>query len=162
MFLRARKPKQDPNRIAKICYGHLREDNLSFNNNYIIQELCISIINISNKSYQCRNSDYWAESICYIWTIIFNYYSFPLRRGVLDTTLWEKVCQLFATGRWFFAGTLVSSTNKTDRHDMAEILLKVALNTITVTIITTASSHVNGFSTSSYIDVPQATHPLQV
>jgi hypothetical protein len=36
MFLRARKPKQDPNRIAKICYGHLREDNLSFNNNYII------------------------------------------------------------------------------------------------------------------------------
>jgi hypothetical protein len=37
---------------------------------------------------------------------------------------------------------------------MAEILLKVALNTITVTIITTASSHVNGFSTSSYIDVP--------
>jgi hypothetical protein len=28
-------------------------------------------------------------------------------------------------------GTLVSSTNKTDRHDIAEILLKVKLNTIT-------------------------------
>jgi hypothetical protein len=30
MFLGARKPKQDPNRIAKICYGHLcmREDNI--------------------------------------------------------------------------------------------------------------------------------------
>jgi pilus assembly protein TadC len=27
-------------------------------------------------------------------------------------------------------GTAVSSTNKTDRHDIAEILLKVALNTI--------------------------------
>jgi hypothetical protein len=27
-------------------------------------------------------------------------------------------------------GTPVSSTNKTDRHDMIEILLKVALNTI--------------------------------
>ena len=26
-------------------------------------------------------------------------------------------------------GTLVSSTNKTDRHDIAEVLLKVALNT---------------------------------
>jgi hypothetical protein len=38
----------------------------------------------------------------------------------------------------------VSSINKTDRHDITEILLKVALNTITVTIITTASSHVNG------------------
>jgi hypothetical protein len=27
-------------------------------------------------------------------------------------------------------GTMVSSTNKTDRHDIADILLKVALNTI--------------------------------
>jgi hypothetical protein len=27
-------------------------------------------------------------------------------------------------------GTLVFSTNKTDRHDITEILLKVALNTI--------------------------------
>jgi hypothetical protein len=30
-------------------------------------------------------------------------------------------------------GIPVSSTNKTDRHDITEILLKVALNTITVT-----------------------------
>jgi len=35
-----------------------------------------------------------------------------------------------ATGRWFSPGTLVSSTNKTDRHDITEILLKVVLNTI--------------------------------
>jgi hypothetical protein len=33
-------------------------------------------------------------------------------------------------GRWFSPDTLVSSTNKTDRHDITEILLKVALNTI--------------------------------
>jgi hypothetical protein len=32
--------------------------------------------------------------------------------------------------RWFYPGTPVSSTNKTDRHDITEILLKVALNTI--------------------------------
>ena len=31
---------------------------------------------------------------------------------------------------WFSLGTPVSSTNKTDRHDIAEILLKVALSTI--------------------------------
>jgi len=37
------------------------------------------------------------------------------------------------TGRWFSPGTLVSFTNKTDRHDITEILLKVALNTITLT-----------------------------
>ena len=30
---------------------------------------------------------------------------------------------------WFSMGTPVSSTNKTDRHDIAEILLKVALST---------------------------------
>ena len=31
------------------------------------------------------------------------------------------------TGRWFSQGPQVSSTNKTDRHDITEISLKVAL-----------------------------------
>jgi len=34
---------------------------------------------------------------------------------------------LLAHGRWFSPGTPASSTTKTDRHDIAEILLKVAL-----------------------------------
>ena len=34
-----------------------------------------------------------------------------------------------------FPCTLVSSTNKTDRHHIAEILLKVALNTITLALL---------------------------
>jgi hypothetical protein len=50
--------------------------------------------------------------------------------GVLDTTLCDKVCQWFATGRWCSTGTPVSTTNKTDCHDIAEILLKVVLDTI--------------------------------
>jgi hypothetical protein len=33
------------------------------------------------------------------------------------------------TGRWFSPDPQVSSTNKTDHHDITEILLKVALNT---------------------------------
>jgi hypothetical protein len=41
----------------------------------------------------------------------------------------DKVYQLLAHGRWFSPGTLASSTTKTGRHYMAEILLKVALNT---------------------------------
>ena len=45
-------------------------------------------------------------------------------RGVLDTTLRDKVCQWLTTGRWFSPGTSVSSTNKNDRHDISEILLK--------------------------------------
>ena len=32
--------------------------------------------------------------------------------------------------QWFSPGTPVSSTNKTDHHDITEILLNVALNTI--------------------------------
>jgi len=35
-------------------------------------------------------------------------------------------------GLWFSPGTPVSSTNKTDHHDITEILLKVELNTITL------------------------------
>jgi len=42
----------------------------------------------------------------------------------------DKVYQLLAYGRWFSWGTPVSSTTKTGRHDIAEILLKVALNTV--------------------------------
>ena len=53
----------------------------------------------------------------------------PLRRGVLDVTLCYKVCKWLATGQWFSPYTPVSSTNKTNRHDITEILLKVALNT---------------------------------
>ena len=42
----------------------------------------------------------------------------------------DKVYQLLAHGRWFSPGTPASSTTYTSRHDIAEILLKVALNTI--------------------------------
>ena len=41
----------------------------------------------------------------------------------------DKVYQLLAHGRWFSLGTPASSTTKTGYHDIAEILLKVALNT---------------------------------
>jgi hypothetical protein len=40
-----------------------------------------------------------------------------------------KVYQLIAHGRWFSPGTPASSITKTGRHDIAEILLKVVLNT---------------------------------
>ena len=48
--------------------------------------------------------------------------------GVRHTTLCDKVC-LFAL--WFSPCTPVSSTNKTGRHDIAKIMLKVARNTPT-------------------------------
>jgi len=44
-----------------------------------------------------------------------------------------NICQRLATGPWFSPGTPVSFTNKTYRHDITEILLQVALNTINQT-----------------------------
>ena len=42
----------------------------------------------------------------------------------------DKVYQSLATGRLFSLDPPVSSANKTDHHDITEILLKVDLNTI--------------------------------
>jgi hypothetical protein len=51
-----------------------------------------------------------------------------------------KVYQWLAHGRWFSPSTSASSTTKAGRHDIAEILLKVALNTIK---IKSKSNHLN-------------------
>jgi hypothetical protein len=58
----------------------------------------------------------------------------PFWRDVLDTALYDKVCQWLVAGRWFSPGIPVFPTNKTERHNIAEILLKVALNTINLTL----------------------------
>jgi hypothetical protein len=39
----------------------------------------------------------------------------------------DKVYQLLSPGQWFSPGTPASSTTKTGRQDIAEILLKVTL-----------------------------------
>ena len=54
---------------------------------------------------------------------------------LLLNILCHNVCQWLATGRWFSPGTQVSSTNKIDRHEITEMVLKVALNTITLTLL---------------------------
>ena len=51
-------------------------------------------------------------------------------RARCTTYLFDKACQWLAAGRWFSPDTPTSSTNKTDCHNITEILLKVALNTI--------------------------------
>ena len=47
---------------------------------------------------------------------------------MFDTTLVDEVCRRFSPG------TPDSSTNKADHHNIAEILLNVALNTINLTL----------------------------
>ena len=52
-------------------------------------------------------------------------------RDLFDSTLCDEVCQRLSAGWWFSPGPLSSSTNKTYLPDITEILLKVALNTVT-------------------------------
>jgi hypothetical protein len=78
--------------------------------------------------YQVSGGPSWSWSYgSWIYNYMCNHLSCEFKTrswlGVLDTTLCDKVCQWLATGWWF-------STNKTDRHDITEILLKVTLNTI--------------------------------
>ena len=54
--------------------------------------------------------------------------------GLRPAAASDKVYQLLAHGRLFSPGTPASSTTKTGCHDIAEILLKVALNTINKSI----------------------------
>jgi hypothetical protein len=69
-------------------------------------------------------------------------------RGVFDTTLCDKICQRLATGQWLSPSTLVSSTNKTDGHDITEILLKVALKVLDPNLIIVIVKVINIFSES--------------
>jgi hypothetical protein len=88
-------------------------------------------------SFSTVYASYWLEGLSWSYgSWIYNYLSplqlwvrTPLNLGVLDTTLCDTVCQWHTTGRWFSPS---SSTNKTDCHEITEILLKVALNTITI------------------------------
>jgi hypothetical protein len=71
-------------------------------------------------SYLCKQ--YLSPLTLWVWI--------PLGQGVLDTTSCDKFCQWLETGRLFSLGMLVSSTTKTDCHDITEILFKVALSII--------------------------------
>ena len=53
-----------------------------------------------------------------------------LQKGELDSQPQvDNIYQLLAIARWFSPSTLDSSTTKTGHHELAKILLKVALNT---------------------------------
>ena len=104
----------------------------------IIKE-CIERQPLLNKHWGCHRgrdrmvllvgfATSYATSVYYHWCC-----EFESRSGQgeqLDTALCDKVCQWLATGRWFSPGHPVFSTKYSDRHDIAKILLEVALNTI--------------------------------
>jgi hypothetical protein len=59
--------------------------------------------------------------------------SVPFTTKIVSSNPVNGEVKKIVTGRWFSAGTPASSTNKTDRHDVTEILLKVVLRTINQT-----------------------------
>ena len=63
----------------------------------------------------------------------------------------DKVYQLLAHGRWFSPGTPACSTTKTDRHEIAEILLRVALNTKNQNILVIVFSVLFRFTYFDYL-----------
>jgi hypothetical protein len=96
-------------------------------------------ITTAHYSIYCNQGPSWSWSYgSWIYNYLCNQCLSPLTlwvrsqfmRAVQETTLCDKVCQWLATGRWFSPGTPVSSTNKTDSHDISEILLKVTLHSI--------------------------------
>jgi hypothetical protein len=77
------------------------------------------VVGLPNKSYKPITNTAWVRTqLC------------KLQKGCTRLAfVGDKVYQLLAHGRWFSPGTPASSTTKNGRHDIAEILLKVALNT---------------------------------
>ena len=54
----------------------------------------------------------------------------PVQTRITRYNWCDKVYHWLSAGRWFSLDTPVSSTNKTGRHNITEILLKVTSNTI--------------------------------
>ena len=78
------------------------------------------MVGLPNNSYKPITNTAWVGARLY-----------KLQKGCTRlTAASDKMYQLLANGRWFSPGTPASSTTKTGRHDIAEILLKVALDTI--------------------------------
>ena len=110
--------------LSRICQGDINIVTLE-NSNYIF----ISHL-LPGPSWS------WSYGTCsWIYNYLCNQCLSPLMWVRISirakcATLYDKDCQWLATGEWFSPGPPVSFTNKIERHNIAEILLKVALNTI--------------------------------
>ena len=71
------------------------------------------VVGLPNNSYKTITNMTWVRSrLC------------KLKKGCTRlVAASDKVYQLLAHGQWFSPGTLASSTIKTGRHDIAEMLL---------------------------------------
>jgi hypothetical protein len=104
---------------------------------------CVRFVDIREiVDHHCLNF-LFLNKVDFIWFTVFNATSLsPIRHGfqpgfvnyrkgcTRSALASDNVYQLLAHGRWFSPGTPASFTTKTGRHNIAEILLKMALNTV--------------------------------
>jgi hypothetical protein len=79
---------------------------------------------IISKTLTICTTALWDVLVCSVLLFFVNYKKGCTRLAAAS----DQVYQLLAHSRWFSPCTLASSTNKTGRHDIAEVLLKVTLN----------------------------------
>ena len=97
-----------------------------------ISMLFLSKLNLLQYNRKCseHSFSYPHEAEAYHQYGVGSHPPWKLQKGCTQlTTASDKVYQLLSHGRLFSPGTPASSTTKTGRHDIAEILLKKALNT---------------------------------
>jgi hypothetical protein len=104
--------------LSDICHGYAKSGIWAVMFHMLVRgyQFCLYFYGISTCSDNLLCTTWYNG----IWLI-------NLWRCVLGTTLCDNVCQWLVACRWL---SLISSTNKTDRHDVTEILLKITLNTI--------------------------------
>ena len=104
--------------ICALCNGYTKIILLGFINNFSLIKYCV------DKDVR------WLTQMKFTLYTYFQIFNRGRNRSWIYNYLWNQClwcCEFESrSGR----GPPVSSTNKTDRHDMTEILLKVALNTI--------------------------------
>jgi hypothetical protein len=101
---------------------------------------CISLFKWSFEKWQrSTHNDYYHFSKLFVLAfetdrkagLLLTMYAYCIFPAIY--TICDKVCQWLAPDESFSQGTPVSSTNKTYRYDITEILLKMALNIVTQT-----------------------------
>ena len=101
---------------------------------YIIWKLHVSLFQKNKALFGCSQC-FCNKLHVHTYTVYISQYIFCNKLHVHTYTVYISqyiTMKILATGRWFSSGTPVSSTNKTDCHDIIEILLKVALSTLTL------------------------------
>jgi hypothetical protein len=110
------------------CFVHLL--GTAFTEHFLYEVLPSFFENISGR--RCRDRMVVGFTTTFAINAYHHWSEFESHSGMVYS-IQHYVIKFISDLRQFSPSTLISSTNKTDRHEITEILLIVALNTITLT-----------------------------